>query len=387
MRDITIVGASLAGLTTARALRDRGFDGRISLVGDEEHAPYDRPPLSKDFLAGTVSEDDITLTDADDAALEVEWLLGRTATALDTRDKAVVLDDGRRLAADGVVVATGARARRFDATTPAGVHTLRTLDDARALQKELVPGARLVIIGAGFIGAEIASTATTIGCEVDIVDAAAVPLQRVLGPDMGSVCAQLHARNEVRVHTRTGLAELVGDNRVTGVRLDDGTELPADVVVVGIGAQPNVEWLEGSGIALHGGVRTDVQGLTNVPGVAAVGDCANSYRRYTAEPMRLEHWTNAAQQPAAAVAALLGREHAAPAHHAVPYFWSDQYGHTIQFAGHRTGECRVQLEEGDFDGGGFLVLFLDNANSPVGVLALDRPRTFGRWRRSLAQRL
>lgn len=388
MRDITVVGASLAGLTTVRALRERGFDGRVLVVGDEEHAPYDRPPLSKEFLAGTTSEDDIALTDAEDADLDVEWMLGRSATALNTRDKAVVLDDGQRISTDGVVVATGARARRLDATTPAGVHTLRTLDDARALQKELVPGARLVIIGAGFIGAEIASTATAIGCEVAVVDSAAVPLQRALGPEMGAACAQLHARNEVRLHSRTGLSGLVGDSRVTGVRLDDGTELPADVVVVGIGARPNVEWLEGSGIALHGGVRTDVQGLTNVPGVAAVGDCANTYRRYTAEPMRLEHWTNAAQQPAAAVAALLGREHKAPAHHAVPYFWSDQYGHTIQFAGHRTSDCRVQLEEGDPDGdGGFLALFLDSADSPVGALALDRPRPLGRWRRTLAQRI
>lgn len=388
MRDITVVGASLAGLTAARSLRERGFDGRIAVVGDEEHAPYDRPPLSKEFLAGTASEDDIALTDPADAELDVDWMLGRSATGLDTRDKAVLLDDGTRIGTDGVVVATGARARRLGSSTPAGVHTLRTLDDARALQKELVPGARLVIIGAGFIGAEIASTATAIGCEVDLVDAAAVPLQRVLGSDMGAVCAQLHTRNEVRVHTRTGVTELVGSSRITGVHLDDGTELPADVVVAGIGAQPNVEWLDGSGITVHGGVRTDVQGLTNVPAVAAVGDCANSYRRYTAEPMRLEHWTNAAQQPAAAVAALLGRDHTAPAHHAVPYFWSDQYGHTIQFAGHRTGDCRVQVDEGDLDGdGGFLALFLDTADSPVGVLALDRPRPFGRWRRALAQRL
>lgn len=387
MQDITIVGASLAGLTTARALRDQGFGGRIVVIGDEEHAPYDRPPLSKEFLAGTSSEHDIDLTGADDAELAIEWRLGRTASALDTRERTVLLDDGERLTTDGVVLATGARARTLPDSVPEGVQTLRTLDDARALRKELVPGARLVIIGAGFIGAEIASTAVGLGCEVDIVEAAPAPLRRALGTDMGAVCGRLHARNGVRMHVETGLAELVGDPRVRAIRLTDGRELPADVVVVGIGAQPNVEWLAGSGISLHNGVLTDARGLTNVPGVAAVGDCANSHRAYTAESMRLEHWTNALQQPAAAVAALLGREHTAPAHHAVPYFWSDQYGQKIQFAGHHTADCSVQVEEGDLDSGEFLALYVDGTGSPVGVLGIDRIRSFGRWRRQLANRL
>lgn len=387
MRDITIVGASLAGLTTARALREQGFDGRVVVIGDEEHRPYDRPPLSKEFLAGTSSEDDLDLTEAEDAGLGIEWRLGRTAEALDIGERAVLLDDGERITTDGVVLATGARARTLPEAVPEGVHTLRTLDDARALRKELVPGARIVVIGAGFIGAEIASTAVGLGCEVDIVESADVPLQRPLGTDMGAVCGRLHARNGVRMHLRAGLAELVGDLRVTAVRLADGRELPADVVVVGIGAQPNVEWLADSGIPLHNGVLTDERGLTGVPGVAAVGDCANSHRSYTADSMRLEHWTNALQQPAAAVAALLGQEHSAPAHHAVPYFWSDQYGHKIQFAGHRTADCTVQVEEGDLDSGDFLALYVDGTGSPVGVLGIDRPRAFGRWRRRLAGRL
>ncbi|WP_243788447.1 NAD(P)/FAD-dependent oxidoreductase [Saccharopolyspora gloriosae] len=387
MRHITIVGASLAGLTTARSLREHEFDGRILVIGDEKHAPYDRPPLSKEFLAGTSSEDDIDLTDPDDASLGIEWRLGRTAGALDTGERTVLLDDGERITTDAVVLATGARARTLPSSVPEGVHTLRTLDDARALRTELVPGARLVVIGAGFIGAEIASTAAGLGCEVDIVEAAAAPLERALGPDLGAVCGRLHGRNGVRMHLRTGLAELVGRPRVTAVRLDDGRELPADVVVVGIGAQPNVEWLADSGIPLHNGVLTDERGLTDVPAVAAVGDCANSHRSYTAASMRLEHWTNAAQQPAAAVAALLGREHTAPAHHAVPYFWSDQYGHKLQFAGHRTADCTIQVEEGDLDSGDFLALFVDGAGTPVGALGIDRPRSFGRWRRRLAGRL
>lgn len=387
MQDITVIGSSLAGLTTVRALRTHGFEGRIVAIGDEKHVPYDRPPLSKEFLAGTASEDDILLTDEDDAELEVEWMLGRAARALDTRERTVLLDDGNRIATDGVVVATGARARTLPEPVPAGVHTLRTLDDAQALRRELAPGARLVIMGAGFIGAEIASTAVDLGCEVDVVERAAVPLQRALGAEMGAVCGRLHTENGARLHVQTGIEELVGDPRITAVRLSDGRELPADAVVVGIGAQPNVEWLEGSGVVLDNGIRTDARGLTDVAGVAAVGDCANSHRAYTAHPLRLEHWTNALQQPAATAAALLGTEHTAPAHHAVPYFWSDQYGHKIQFAGHRSEDCSVQIDEGDPESGGFLALYLDHADSPVGVLAVDRPRSFGRWRRQLAHRI
>ncbi|MDR7304525.1 NAD(P)/FAD-dependent oxidoreductase [Haloactinomyces albus] len=386
MEHITVVGASLAGLATVRALRAQEFEGRITLVGDEVHEPYDRPPLSKEFLEGTATEDDIRLTDADDAELDVEWTIGREASSLDTAERAVVLDEGTRIGTDAVVLATGARARRLPGGTPQGVHTLRTLDDARALRSELVAGARLVVIGAGFIGAEIASTAIGLGCEVDVVEAADVPLQRPLGADMGAVCGRLHARNGARLHVGTGLAELIGDPRVTAVRLTDESELPADVVVVGIGAQPNTKWLAGSGLEIDDGVRTDGQGRTTIPEVLAVGDCAHSYRDYTAGPLRLEHWTNALQQPAAAVAALLGREHSAPAHHAVPYFWSDQYGHKIQFAGHRTADCAVQIEEGDPDSGDFLALYLDPEERPVGVLAIDRARSFGQWRRKLAQR-
>lgn len=388
MRDVSIVGASLAGLATARAFRAQGFDGRIVVVGEEKHAPYDRPPLSKEFLGGSASEEDIALTGSDDAGLDVEWRLGRLAIALDGPGRIVTLDDGERLSSDAVVLATGARARTLPGDLPEGVHTLRTLDDARALKADLVPGRRVVVIGAGFIGAEVASTAAGLGLEVDILEAAAVPLQRALGAEMGAACGRLHEANDVRIHREAGVAGLVGAPRVTGVLLGDGRELPADVVVVGIGAAPNVEWLEGSGLALDNGVVTDARGLTDLPGIAAVGDCANSYRDYTGDRLRLEHWTNALQQPAVAVASLLGTAHSLPSHHAVPYFWSDQYGHTIQFAGHRAADGSVRVEEGDPDGpGGFLALFLDVVGEPVGVLAVDRPRPFGRWRRELAKRL
>ena len=385
---VTVVGASLAGLSAARALRAQGFRGRIVVVGEEKHAPYDRPPLSKEFLAGTATEQDVSLSEPDDAALEVEWRLGRTAVGFDGPGRVVELDDGERLVCDAVVLATGARARTLPGDLPAGVHTLRTLDDARALKADLVPGRRLVVIGAGFIGAEVASTAAGLGLEVDIVEAAAVPLQRALGSEMGLACGLLHEANGVRLHREAVVAALRGAPRVTGVALTDGRELPADVVVVGIGAAPNVEWLEGSGLTLDDGVVTDARGMTGLPGVVAVGDCANTYRDFTGDRLRLEHWTNALQQPAVAVAALLGTEHRLPAHHAVPYFWSDQYGRRIQFAGHRAPGGSVRVQEGDPEGGdGFLALFLDAAGEPVGVLGVDRPRPFGRWRRDLATRV
>ncbi|MEV0698063.1 FAD-dependent oxidoreductase [Saccharopolyspora sp. NPDC050389] len=384
MRTITVVGASLAGLTATRALRDQGFEGRIVVVGDEARAPYDRPPLSKEFLAGTVSEDDLKLATPEDDALQADWRLGRTATALDTGDRAVVLDDGERIVSDGVVLATGARAKNLPGELPKGVHTLRTFDDAVALRKELVEGVRLVVIGAGFIGSEIASTAVGLGVEVDVVEAAPVPLLKPLGAEMGEICAGLHATKGVRLHTGAMLAELVGGAQVTAVRLTDGRELPADVVVVGIGAEPCVEWLDGSGVDLDDGVVTDAQGVSNIPGVVAVGDCANSHRNYLGSSRRMEHWTNAVQQPVAAASALLGRSYTPPAHHEVPYFWSDQYGHKIQFAGHRSADSRIEVLEGSLDSLDFLALYRDQDGNPEAVLAIDRARSFGRWRRQLA---
>ncbi|WP_232668493.1 NAD(P)/FAD-dependent oxidoreductase [Pseudonocardia sp. TRM90224] len=387
MRAVTVVGGSLAGLTATRALRDQGFDGRIVVVGDELHTPYDRPPLSKEFLAGTQSVDDLALTTPEDTELAAEWRLGRRATALDAAERTVVLDDGERIVADAVVLATGARARPLPGPMPAGVHVLRTLDDAVALRADLVPGARLVVVGAGFIGSEVASTAAGLGLDVDFVANGAVPLERALGADVGRFCAGLHAAAGVRLHTGCGVAGVVGSDRVTAVRLTDGRELPADVVVVGIGALPNVEWLAGSGLALDDGVVTDSAGATSLPSVVAVGDCANSHRSYTGGMLRLEHWTNAVQQPVGAVAALLGRVHTPAPHHEVPYFWSDQYGHRVQFAGHRTPDCQVEIVEGDPAAADFLALYLDPSGSPVAVLGVDRARSFGRMRRRLGDRL
>ncbi|GAB3913824.1 FAD-dependent oxidoreductase [Kibdelosporangium lantanae] len=372
MRTVTIVGASLAGLSAARALRAQEFAGRIILVGAEEGIPYDRPPLSKDFLAGTTSADDIELTTADDKLLDIEWHLGRTATQLDTSDRAVVLDTGERIRTDAVVIATGARAR----TLPYA-HTLRTLGDAIALREAFASGGSVVVIGAGFIGAEVASTARALGLHVTVVEALPTPLAGPLGVEMGRACAALHAANGVELITGVPV-ESVGPNVV---RLADGRELHADTVVAGIGAVPNVEWLAGSGVEVNRGVVTDSRCATNIPNVVAVGDCASAFNDHAQAVIRLEHWTNALQQPRIAAATLMGRVSVHAARFAVPYFWSDQYGSRLQFAGHREDGDEVEIVEGAANSS-FLAVYRRGAR-PVAVLARDEPRAFGRWRRDL----
>ena len=378
---VAVVGASLAGLSAARALRDQSYDGHIVVIGDEVHAPYDRPPLSKDFLAGTASLDDIALGAPDDEDLGLEWRLRTTAVGLDHVSRSVLLDDGSEIRADGVVLATGARARRLRGSEGLdGVHVLRSLDDAISLREDLAAAERLVVIGAGFIGAEVASTARKLGLEVTVVETQPVPLAGPLGAEMGAVCAELHADHGTRLLTGTGVAGLVGTGRVEAVELTDGTRLPADVVVVGIGATPNIEWLAHSGVALGNGVLTDARGATNIPGVVAVGDCAAAWSASAERHVRIEHWTHALEQPATAVATLLGTGGPAPT--PVPYFWSDQYGARIQFAGTRREGDVAQVVEGSCADRSFLVVY-ERDGAPAAVLGMNQPRLFTRWRRQL----
>ncbi|RFU21934.1 NAD(P)/FAD-dependent oxidoreductase [Geodermatophilus marinus] len=378
---IAVVGASLAGLSAARALREQSYDGRIVVVGDEVHAPYDRPPLSKEFLAGTASLEDIALGAPDDEDLGLEWRLHTTAVGLDHPSRSVLLHDGSTIRADGVVLATGARARRLPGSEGLdGVHVLRSLDDAIALREDLAAAGRLVVIGAGFIGAEVAATARTLGLEVTVVETQPVPLAGPLGADMGVVCAGLHADHGTRLLLGTGVAGLVGTGRVEAVELTDGTRLPADVVVVGIGAVPNIGWLARSGVALGNGVLTDARCATNIPGVVAVGDCAATWSAAAERHVRIEHWTNALEQPATAVATLLGAGGPAPT--PVPYFWSDQYGARIQFAGSRREGDVARVVEGSCADRSFLVVY-ERDGRPVAVLGMNQPRLFTRWRRQL----
>jgi NADPH-dependent 2,4-dienoyl-CoA reductase/sulfur reductase-like enzyme len=382
IRSIAVVGASLAGLSAARALRRQSYDGAIIAVGAERHEPYDRPPLSKAFLTGGCAESDLALGDADED-LDIDWRLGAPAVRLDPRNRSVTLADGEEIRVDGVVLATGARARRLPGTEGlAGVHTLRTLDDAVALRADLATAERLVVIGAGFIGAEVASSARSLGLDVTVVEALPTPLAGPLGARMGSVCAALHADHGVRLMTGVGVAGLAGAGRVEAVELADGTRLPADVVVVGIGAQPNVEWLADSGLEIRGGIVTDAACATNVPGVVATGDCAASFNPYTGDVVRSEHWTHALEQPATAVATLLGGNPGNRQQAGVPYFWSDQYGVRIQFAGRRRDDDTVRIIEGDPDQRSFLAVY-ERDGHPVAVLGMNQSKLFTRWRRQL----
>ncbi|TWP35484.1 NAD(P)/FAD-dependent oxidoreductase [Leekyejoonella antrihumi] len=381
MHDITIVGASICGLYTARALRAEGFAGRITLVGDEVHRPYDRPPLSKEFLVGTYEIADIQLEDEDEH-LDLNYRLGQPAVGLRAREQSVELADGSLVRGDAVVVATGARARTLPAAHGLeGVHTLRSLDDAIALRADLQPSHRLVVVGAGFIGAEIASSARGLGLEVDVVEVAPTPLAGPLGSRFGGILARLHERAGVRLHSGVAPATFEGDGRIRAVVLADGTRLPADVLVVGVGAAPNVEWLSGSPVAIGNGIETDQHGQTGLPGVFAVGDCAAWADSATGRPLRVEHWTNAVERPTVVAQQLLhGRTSMVPR---PTYFWSDQYGVHVQFAGSIVDHDEVVVEDGDVDALRFLVTYR-RAGEVIGVLGVDSVRQFTRRRRALS---
>lgn len=383
MRSIAVVGASLAGVEAARALRAAGFDGRLVVVGEESHPPYDRPPLSKGFLDRTVERADLALAAVED----VELRLGATATGLDAHAREVLLADGRALRVDGVVVATGARARRFP--TPlgpeAGVHVLRTLDDASALRDDLVPGARLVVVGGGFIGAEVAATARQLGLDVTIVETQARLLLAQLGAQTAAFLADVHEARGVKVLTGRPATEITGGRRVDGVRLADGTRVPADVVLVGIGTEPAVEWLHGSGLAVADGVACDPRGRASLPAVVAVGDCA-AWAGPTGGRARRQHWTAALRHAGVGAATLLG----APDSDALPadldYVWSDQYDLRLQVAGRPGATHAAVLIAGSVDDGRYTLVFRDDDHVIHAVTSVNDPRSFGRWRRRLGTR-
>ncbi|MFH8492505.1 NAD(P)/FAD-dependent oxidoreductase [Streptomyces coeruleorubidus] len=384
MRTVAVVGASLAGLSAARSLRKQGYDGRLVVIGDELHRPYDRPPLSKEFLAGTVDEAELAL-EVDGEDLQAEWLLGVRAAGLDRTERAVRLADGREVRVDGLVIATGAAARTLPGSEGlSGVHVVRTLDDARALRAELARGGRLVVIGGGFIGAEVASTAHVLGLDVTVVEAAPTALAGPLGESMGAIVSALHADHGVRLLCGVGVKGLSGERRVDAVLLEDGRGIPADIVVVGVGARPCVEWLAGSGVELDNGVKCGADGRTGLAGVVAVGDCANWYDPHAGAHRRVEHWTGARERPDIAVATLLAGGATEPGAPRPPYFWSDQYGVKIQFAGHAAGADSVTVEEGAPDDRDVLAVYR-RAGQPVAVLGMNQPRLFTRWRKQLGR--
>ncbi|MET0804970.1 MAG: FAD-dependent oxidoreductase, partial [Acidimicrobiales bacterium] len=357
LHTVAIVGGSLAGLRAAETLRQEGFGGTVVIVEAEAGAPYDRPPLSKQLLSGAWALADARLP-VDVDALEVDWERGCRATGLDLTARRLALADGRTIPFDGLVIATGAAPRHLPGSGGlAGVHVLRTLDDCLAIKADLdaAPG-RVVVVGAGFIGSEVAATCRQQGHEVTVVEALPVPMERILGTDLGSLTADLHRDHGVRVRLGVGVEALEGGDRVERVRLADGSVVDADVVVVGIGVAPSTGWLEGSGLALDNGVVCDETCLA-APGVVAAGDIARWPNARFGEVMRVEHWENALEQGAAAARRLLAGDEPGERFEPVPWFWSDQYDRKIQLAGRSGPDDLVRVVHGSVDERRFVALF------------------------------
>ena len=381
MRSVVVVGASLAGFHGAQALRKAGFDGEVTLIGAEPHRAYDRPPLSKEFLAGRRDEDVLRLSGVDDDGLGLTWRLGVEATGLDLAGRRVRLADGESLPYDGLLIATGGTPRQLPGVDPAlgGVHVLRTLDDARSLRGELdgSPG-RVVVVGAGFIGAEVASTCRERGLDVTLLEALPVPLAQAVGPRMGAVLADVQRDHGVDVRLGVGVEALEGEGRVERVRLSDGSTISADVVVVGIGVRPATEWLEDSGLAVDNGVVCDETGLA-APGVVAAGDVARwPNGAFGGELMRVEHWDNAIEMGTYAARRLLAGEAGGVAAGAAPYapipwFWSDQYDRKIQLAGRVRPDDQVEVIDGTVEERRFAAIY-GREGRLVGVFGMNRPR-------------
>ncbi len=418
---VVVVGASLAGLRAAQALRRAGFRGRVVVVGAEPHAPYDRPPLSKQFLTGSWGDERLALADAPKiASLDAEWLLGWRARMLDLAGAQLVVEptvgegggagDQRELRYDGLILATGARPRTLGGRSDlAGVFTLRTIDDARALSAHLDrhgaralpagtptvdaagwrpqavrgPTAQVVVIGAGFIGSEVAASCARRGAAVTIVEALATPLEQVLGPAVGAGCAALHRAHGVDVRTGVGVAEIDGDGKVERVVLDDGTEVACDTVVVGIGVRPETGWLEGSGLVVEDGIVCD-ENLFAADGIVAAGDVARWPHRLVGAEMRIEHWTNAAEQGTAAAENLLAGRRDADAFAPVPFFWSDQYDVKIQYLGHGSPDDELAVVDGSIEEGRFVALYGRDKKLRAAV-AFGRARQLMPYRRLLAE--
>jgi NADPH-dependent 2,4-dienoyl-CoA reductase/sulfur reductase-like enzyme len=380
---LLVVGASLAGLRVVEEARALGFGGQITLVGAESHLPYDRPPLSKEFLDGGTDLKAPHFPGVHEMSdtLGVDVRLGSPATHLDVEARTVSVG-AEVLSFDALVIATGATPRRLpDTTHLRGVHTLRTLDDARAIRGALDDGARTVVIGAGFIGAEIASAARKRGLEVTVIESMPIPLVRAVGTHAGSALADLHRRHGTDLRCAVSVEGLVGEDHVTGVRISDGTVLPADLVVVGIGAEPATGWLEGSGLLLDNGIVCDSR-LQAAPGIWAVGDVARWLSPDFDTLIRLEHWTNAGDQGMHVAGNATNPANASPFHH-VPYFWSDWYGQRIQFAGLPQGDPVVV--SGGWDEESFTALY-GAEDRLVGVLTLNRRGDVMKYRGLIARR-
>ena len=364
---IVIVGGGLAASRTAEQLRRAEYAGPITIVSDEDHLPYDRPPLSKDVLRGET--DDVLLKPAEFyAEKDITLRLGSAATGLDTEAQTVTLANGEVVSYDELVIATGLTPKRIPSFPDLeGLRVLRTLDESLALREHAGSARRAVVIGAGFIGCEVAASLRTLGVDVVLVEPQPTPLASVLGEQIGELVARLHRAEGVDVRCGIGVAEVKGTDHVEKVVLSDGTEIEADIVVVGVGSRPSTDWLEGSGVEIDNGVVCDVSGRTTAPRVWAIGDVA-SWRDAQEHQVRVEHWSNVAEQARVIVPAMLGAE--ATSSVVVPYFWSDQYDVKIQCLGEPEADDVVHVVADD---GRKFLAYYERDGVVVGVVGGGMP--------------
>jgi 3-phenylpropionate/trans-cinnamate dioxygenase ferredoxin reductase subunit len=386
MQSVVVVGGSLAGLRAAQALRKRGFAGTLTMIAGEAHAPYDRPPLSKQLLAGEWPAEKLFFHAREDhRALSLDLRLGVRAVGLDPRAHTVALSNGESVPYDGLIIATGAAPRQLTAAGELeGVFYLRTLDDARAIAARLAHRPRVAVVGAGFIGLEVASSCRKLGLEVTLIEPQARPLSLLLGDTAAAGFERLHADHGVVLRLGTSVTAFEGAGRVERVRLSDGSVVEADVVVIGIGVEPETGWLAGSGAALARGVLCDATLATNLPDVVAAGDVVSwPNAAVGGETVCIEHWSNAVEQGAAAAARLLDGP-STPAFSHLPYFWSDQYDRKFQCAGRVLASDRFEVVHGALGERSFAALY-GRGERLTGVLTGSSPALFLRLRKLLAE--
>ncbi|MCT7658220.1 NAD(P)/FAD-dependent oxidoreductase [Mycobacterium deserti] len=375
---IVIVGGGLAAARTAEQLRRSEYSGPVTIVSDEDHLPYDRPPLSKEVLRSET--DDVTLKprefyDENDITV----LLGKAAQSVDTAAQTIRLSDGSDLGYNELIIATGLVPKRIPSFPDlAGIHVLRSFDESLALRAHAATARKAVVIGAGFIGCEVAASLRKMGVDVVLVEPQPAPLASVLGEQIGDLVTRLHRAEGVDVRCGVGVSEVGGSDRVEKVVLADGSELDADLVVVGIGSRPATEWLEGSGIELDNGVVCDEHGRASAPHVWAIGDVA-SWRHTQGHQVRVEHWSNVADQARALIPTLMGKEASAAV--SVPYFWSDQYDVKIQCLGEPEADDTVHVVEDD---GRKFLAYYERDGIVVGVVGGGMPGKVMKTRNKIA---
>lgn len=378
---IVVVGGNIAGGRAVEALRKEGFDGQITLVGAESELPYERPPLSKGYLTGEVSDGEFSIATAEGyAEQQIETRLGVRATSLQPDAQTVTLDDGSTLHYDQLLIATGASPRHLNVpgSDLPGIHYLRTVEDSRSIREDLARAERVGIVGMGFIGAEVAASARTLGKQVAIVEYIAQPLAPALGAEVAARMVDIHRGHGVEMHSGMAVVRFEGDQRVERIIASDGTVIDCDMAIVAIGVAPNTAWLESSGIALDNGVLVDEYSRTNLPNVFAAGDVANRQSARYGRRLRIEHFDNAGNHAVAAARVMLGQD---KPYDPVPYFWSDQYDISLQVAGLTNNHDQVVFR-GSVESGSWSAFYLSDGQL-MAALSANRFKDFSAGRRML----